>query len=188
MKLLRHLILLSTIISCLGCGTLLRSSDHVCFHSCDEYETAIKNYERTGMAPTNMSYVSSIGECYALHSVCLAQEVPWFEQTKVGLRKKNDRNRHGDSVGGAGAIFMPFTFLADTVSLPVQLIRTATLSDERLQQALRDLERARQLGYTNETWYPMEVLFTIRREHLDRLGFKAKPDNRESEQRPAPDR
>jgi hypothetical protein len=83
----------------------------------------------------------------------------------------------------AGVISMPFALVIDVIKIPVQSVRTYTFSEERIDRALRDLKKARELGYKDTDWHP-DSMVSPRRKHLDTLGFKPK---KESEQYPAGD-
>ena len=175
-----HLIFGISIIlgTCAGCGTLLRTSDSCQFHSYKECDLAIKYYEEKGCLPPSNTF--TIAEAYAFRSVCLAQEVPWYGRTRMSIKGVYDETKNCDTLALAWFLWTPVSLVVDTVEVPFAAYSTATLSDDCIQAALRDLQQARRLGYKKVGWYH-EAMFVPARTHLDHLGFILKPNPTKSE-------
>lgn len=155
-----------------GCSTLLRTSNSVQFMSYNEIDVAVRKYEKTGTDP--LMPRANIAELYACRSVCTAQQDLYFKSTRVSMNMVREGAKGAPVFFIVGVLATPIAFCLDTLYLPVQWIRTATFSEEKVDAALRDLQRARELGYTDTTWHPLSGMFTPRRRHLDELGFRYK--------------
>ncbi len=162
-----------------GCSTLLRTSNSVQFMSYNELDAAVRKYEKTGVDPRELR--ANIAEVYACRSVCTAQQDLYFKSTRGSMNMVREGAKGIPVIFIAGVLATPIGFCLDTLYLPVQWIRTATFSEKKVDAALRDLQRARELGYTDTTWHPLSGMFTPRRRHLDELGFRYKGTKTEPE-------
>ena len=76
----------------------------------------------------------------------------------------------------------PVTLVVDIFwHLPLQALHTLSVSDARISAALKDLAKARELGYKADK---IEVYYSDPPStHLDRLGYDYAKLNRKSEQK-----
>lgn len=154
-----------------GCGTFRASTSQVKHFSKSELDAMISKYEESKEVPDHIE----IGEVYAMRSVCHAHHSPVFPFTRLFIQS-------GSDVSGIFYLVTPIALILDSCyMLPKQAIETLFVSDARISDALKDLGKARELGYRADkiAVHHLEPSST----HLDRLGYGYAKLNRKSEQK-----
>ena len=111
-------------------------------------------------------------ELYAARSACIVRHDPAFAGTRMSVALMSEFTTSENLYLGwiFPAIVTPFAFVWDVVNLPIQAIQTACVSQDDIDAALKDLEKARELGYSNDVvsrgWFNWPAT------HLDKLGYE----------------
>ena len=111
-------------------------------------------------------------ELYAARSACIVRHDPAFAGTRMSVALMSEFTTGENLYLGwiFPAILTPFAFVWDVVNLPIQAIQTACVSQDDIDAALKDLEKARALGYSNDVVSRGWIAWPAT--HLDKIGYE----------------
>jgi hypothetical protein len=164
----------------IGC-TFLSQEDEVKGFTAVELNSIIEKYETEKEEPKNIK----IGEVYAMRSMTHAHHNPIFEASRsciltsrlfytfslLGGHGFTPAGSLGIVVGTVSAVATPVAFVWDAVTYPFQACKTLAVSDDDINKALLDLNKARKLGYNKGS--PPGIRLG---KHLDKLGYELEED------------
>ena len=156
---------------CSGCGTFLGHSDKF---DVDVLNSRIDRYEKDGIEQEPYE-LYPIGYTYKCRAYCYAHHLPKYQYTRRCLVLSSylftkDISMPERGFGLIGVIDLPIGFVIDTINYPIQFIRTQSVSDADIKQALLDLEKARELGF-NGRIFPAPMLVNDFDRSLEMLGY-----------------
>ncbi|MDF7800650.1 hypothetical protein P4C99_14325 [Pontiellaceae bacterium B1224] len=173
-----YLSVLVLLLICSGCGTFLGHSNSVNGNKLSEINAVIGQYEAEG---PNAYEKLNIADYYAYRSICYAHHLPKYAMTRGSV----DMVQLGIEVDPmftiVGIVVFPIGVVVDTVKYPIQFIRTLNVSESDIEQAISDMKKARELGYTYFAHYPFQMLGPDNI-HLDVLGFSLNDANNKTNQ------